>query len=58
MQWEIDKPNDLTDIEEFFWTIKGLSKFNRNRLTDFIPKTWNPFIEKETKIDNMIEKNR
>jgi len=58
VQWKIDKPNDLTDIEEFFWTIKGLPKFNRNRLTDFIPKTWNPLIEKETKIDNMIEKNR
>jgi hypothetical protein len=58
VQWKIDKPNDLTDIEEFFWTIKGLPKFRRNRLTDFIPKTWNSLIEKETNINNMIKKNR
>jgi hypothetical protein len=57
-QRKIDKPNDLTDIEEFFWTIKGLPKFRRNRLTDIIPKTWNQLIEKETNINNMIKKNR
>ena len=56
VQWKIDKPNDFTDIEEFFWTIRGISKYRRNRLSDFIPKTRNPLIEKETSINNMIEK--
>jgi len=58
VQWKIDKPNDLNDIEQFFWEIKGLPKFDRKRLSDFIPKTWYPLVEKETDIENMIKKNR
>lgn len=57
VQWKIDKPNDLTEAEEFFWEIRGLSKFERTRISDFIPKTWNPLIEKETDKNNMIDKS-
>jgi hypothetical protein len=57
VQWKIDKPNDLNDAEEFFWEIKGLNKFDRTRISNFIPKTWNPLIEKETDKNNMIDKS-
>lgn len=58
VKWNIEKPEDISEVEEFFWTIKGLSRFKRERLTDYIPKTWYPLIEEETSIDNMIERNR
>lgn len=57
VQWKIDKPNDLNNAEEFFWEIKGLNKFDRTRISNFIPKTWNPLIEKETDKNNMIDKS-
>jgi hypothetical protein len=57
-KWDFDKPEDLDDIEEFFWTIKGRMRFDRDRVADLIPKTRNLLIEKETSKDKMIEKNR
>jgi len=55
---KIDKPQNLNDVEEFFWTIKGIPKVSRNRLSDYIPKTWSPLIEKETNPNNIIEKKQ
>lgn len=57
-RWDFEKPNDLDDIEEFFWTIRGRTRFNRNRISGLIPKTWNRLTEKETSKNNMIERNR
>lgn len=57
-RWDFEKPENFDDIEEFFWTIKGRMRFDRSRIADLIPKTWNPLIEKETSKYNMIEKNR
>lgn len=58
VQWKIDKPNNLTEIEEFYWSIKGINKFPKNRLLDYLPNTWKPLIEKESSIGNFINKNR
>ncbi len=55
VQWKIDKPNNLNDAEEFFWEIKGLTKIDRTRISNFIPKTWKYLIEKETDKKNMID---
>jgi hypothetical protein len=56
--WRIQKPNNLTLVEEFFWIIKSRTRFERKRISDLIPSTWPPLIEKETTKDNMIVKNR
>jgi hypothetical protein len=57
VQYKIDKPNDLNDAEEFFWEIKGLTKFDRTRISNLIPKTWNSLIEEKTDKNNMIDKS-
>jgi hypothetical protein len=56
--WDFEKPEKLNDIEEFFWLIKGRLRFDRNRISDLIPKTWEPLKEKETTKDKMIERNK
>lgn len=55
---DFKKPENLDDIEEFFWLIKGRIRFDRNRIADLIPKASNDLIEKETLKDNMIVRNR
>lgn len=55
-KWDIKKPDDLNEVEEFFWLIKSRSRFERNRISDLIPSTWSSLIEKETTKEDMIEK--
>lgn len=57
-KWDIRKPNNFDNVEEFFWTIKGRLRFDRNRISDLIPNTLTPLIEKETTKENMIERNK
>lgn len=57
-KWDFKKPKDLNDIEEFFWEIKGRTRFDRHRISDFIPTTWLPLIEKETTKDNIMNRNK
>lgn len=40
-KWDIVTPDNMSKAERFHWDIKGLScwRFERNRLTDHIPKT-------------------
>jgi len=52
----IPKPENLNEIEEFHWQIRGLNYFKRNRISDFIPKTPDNLIEKETSPENRIVK--
>jgi len=56
-KWDFSKPDNLSEIEEFFWLIKGRLRFDRNRISDFVPDTWHPLIEKETTKENMIKRN-
>lgn len=56
--WKMQKPNDLNEIESFFWSIKGCFNYDLERLLKYIPKTWEPLIEQETTRENMILKNR
>lgn len=57
-KWDFDKPENLNDIEEFFWLIKGRWRFERKRIYDLVPKTHVLLIERETAPNNMIERHR
>lgn len=57
-KWDMNKPDDLDDVEEFFWTIKGRSRFKRTRLSNLVPSTCTSLIEKETDENNFINKSR
>lgn len=52
----IPKPENLNEIEEFHWQIRDLNYFKRNRIYDYIPKTPDNLIEKETSPVNRIVK--
>lgn len=47
-KWNIEPPENMTKGELFHWDMKGLScwRFDKNRLTDCIPKTAHYLIEK------------
>ena len=59
-KWNMKKPTDLTKVEEFFWEIKGLGflSFERQRISDYIPKTCEALIEKETSLNDIIVRNK
>lgn len=57
-KWDLKKPDDLNHVEEFFWLIRGRSRFKRKRIENIIPNTWFRLIERETSKENMIVKNR
>ena len=47
-RWNIEPPENMTKGELFHWDIKGLPcwRFDKTRLTDYIPKTTHYLIEK------------
>jgi hypothetical protein len=56
--WDIEKPKDLTDVEQFYWEIKEIGYYDRLRLEKFIPKKNKDFpIEEVTSKTNMIERH-
>jgi len=55
--WKMAKPNNLDEVGDFFWSIKGSFNFELQRLLKYIPNTWEPLIEKQTTKDNMIMRN-
>lgn len=57
-KWNIEKPDNMSEVEKFHWEIKGISTFKRERLSDYIPKTDKFLIERDTSPNNMIKKNR
>lgn len=55
---DIEEPENMSDVEKFHWQIRNVSKFKRQRIQEYIPKTNKYLIEKETSPENMIEKNK
>lgn len=57
-KWNIVKPDNLTDVEQFHWEIKGINFFDRYRLEKFLPNKGHKYpIEEVTSKTNMIEKH-
>jgi hypothetical protein len=58
-KWNIDKPIDMTDVENFHWDIKDINFYNRTRLENDLPRKDKDFpIEEDTSKTNMIEKHK
>lgn len=47
-KWDIQKPDNLTKFENFFWEIRGIHAGSRDRLKENIPKTNKVLIEKDS----------
>lgn len=56
-KWDIKKPDNMSEIELFYWEIKGINGFKRERISDYIPETDKFLIEKNTSTDNIINKS-
>lgn len=54
--WKVQPPENMSEVEKFYWEIRFVSKFDRNRLETFIPKTMKYLIEQETSPENPIVK--
>lgn len=55
-KWNIERPIDMNMVEEFHWQMKGVYTFEKERLSEFIPKTHQYLIERPTSPENKIEK--
>lgn len=56
-KWKIEKPENMTEIEMFYWEIKGISFCKGERINEFIPVTDKYLIERDTSENNMIKKH-
>lgn len=54
--WKVQPPENMSEVEKFHWEIRFNTRFDRNRLEKFIPKTSKYLIERETSPENPIVK--
>jgi hypothetical protein len=55
VNWNIEKPKDFNEIENFHWEIRGINFFEKSRFVENIPKKYRDFpIEKETSKTDML----
>jgi len=55
-KWNVPHPENMTEVEKFHWEIKFITRFDRERLEKFIPKTSKYLIEQESSLENPIIK--
>jgi len=54
--WDVTMPEKMTEVEKFHWEIRFVSRFKRERLEKYIPRTSEFLVEKETSPCNRIIK--
>lgn len=53
---DVIMPENMTEVEKFHWEIRFISRFKRERLEQYIPRTLEFFIERQTSLENPIVK--
>jgi hypothetical protein len=54
-RWVINEPPDMSDLERFYWQIKGGSHFERGRIADHVPQTPPYLVEPLTSPANVLD---